>query len=191
MSTRAVYGFRIDGEEKLTYNHSDGYPDYLGRHILTWAQQTGVARMREIARGLERVAKDSTPTPEQIAACRRWLNREVSTGSEQEWYSLLREAQGCPEAWEQGLRYFIDGRTELHADDTWCEWGYVLDLDLEILEVYSRKPYAYWDDDTHRYGLRRLLFVPLNDLPDEERFVLRCDELDHAAWAALQADLDR
>ena len=30
MSTRGIYGFRKNGEDKLTYNHYDSYFSYLG-----------------------------------------------------------------------------------------------------------------------------------------------------------------
>ncbi len=31
MSTRGLYGFRKNEQDKTTYNHSDSYPDWLGR----------------------------------------------------------------------------------------------------------------------------------------------------------------
>lgn len=38
MSTRGLYGFRKDGIDKCTYNHSDSYPEQLGRRILTFCK---------------------------------------------------------------------------------------------------------------------------------------------------------
>lgn len=32
MSTRGIYGFRKNGEDKLTYNHYDSYFSYLGEN---------------------------------------------------------------------------------------------------------------------------------------------------------------
>ena len=34
MATRGLYGLRKNGQDKLTYNHFDSYPDCLGRKIL-------------------------------------------------------------------------------------------------------------------------------------------------------------
>lgn len=34
MSTRGTYGVRIDGVDKLGYNHHDSYPSYLGANML-------------------------------------------------------------------------------------------------------------------------------------------------------------
>lgn len=34
MGTRGTWGFVADGDEKLTYNHFDSYPDGLGVDVL-------------------------------------------------------------------------------------------------------------------------------------------------------------
>ncbi|SVD17359.1 uncharacterized protein METZ01_LOCUS370213, partial [marine metagenome] len=34
MGTRGAIGFTIDGQNKLTYNHMDSYPEWLGARIL-------------------------------------------------------------------------------------------------------------------------------------------------------------
>ena len=34
MSTRGIYGFHINGTDKLAYNHADSYPQQLGLNIL-------------------------------------------------------------------------------------------------------------------------------------------------------------
>ena len=34
MATRGIYGFHINGTDKLAYNHSDSYPRVLGVTIL-------------------------------------------------------------------------------------------------------------------------------------------------------------
>ena len=34
MSTRGIYGFRINETDKIAYNHADSYPEVLGSKIL-------------------------------------------------------------------------------------------------------------------------------------------------------------
>jgi len=34
MSTRGIYGFRINETDKLAYSHADSYPDVLGATVL-------------------------------------------------------------------------------------------------------------------------------------------------------------
>lgn len=49
MGTRGAYGYRVDGEDKVTYNHYDSYPDILGARILSYASRMGISRMRQVA----------------------------------------------------------------------------------------------------------------------------------------------
>lgn len=46
MSTRGAYGFRIDGQDKITYNHFDSYPDSLGVNLLQWMAGHSVAELK-------------------------------------------------------------------------------------------------------------------------------------------------
>ena len=41
MGTRGLYGFRKNGVDKVTYNHYDSYPEYLGRNILEFIRNHG------------------------------------------------------------------------------------------------------------------------------------------------------
>jgi len=136
MGTRGICGFRIEGQDKLTYNHFDFYPDGLGRNVIEFIRSTSTDEMRKIAQGLILVDEDSKPTPEQIEECRQWANIKVSRQSTKDWYCLLREAQGNPDAWKQGLRYVIDSH-EFMGDSLFCEWAYVINLDEETLEAYK------------------------------------------------------
>jgi hypothetical protein len=55
---------------------------------------------------------------------------------------LLREAQGDLTAFKKGLRYMIDYANFL-KNSLFCEWGYVINLDTNQLEVYrgfQKKP---------------------------------------------------
>jgi hypothetical protein len=63
MSTRGLWGFVIDGEEKLTYNHSDSYPDGLGSKLLGWLQEADLDDVRQQARELMMVSDSAPPTP--------------------------------------------------------------------------------------------------------------------------------
>lgn len=161
---RGVYGFRIDGVEKVTYNHSDSDPDGLGRQIIEWARHTPLAHQHKIARALILVPLNGTPTPEQVAECRPWAAKGlVGTGQAVDWHNLLREAQGRPEAWDVGLRYMTDARRRLHDPNTDAEWGYVLDLDQETLDVYASK--------LPRFELVRLVQWRLDALPPTDAAV--------------------
>ena len=85
--------------------------------------------LRDEARGIRMVASDSEATPEDIKRLKNFACEGVSTGNLSEWYVLLRDTQGDPEAtFAAGV--MIDGK-EFALESLFCEWAYVIDLDLE------------------------------------------------------------
>lgn len=140
MGTRGIMGFRVDGTDKLLYNHFDSYPSGLGEAVLNWlreqlAQQDGEAEMRERIRALVLVDGESTPTPEQIARLQQYHNPAVSSGSSEEWYSLLRGTQGDPEK-ALAAGFGVDS-ADFMKDSIFCEWAYIINCDERVLEVYT------------------------------------------------------
>lgn len=151
MGTRGIYGFRKNGQDKLTYNHWDSYPDHLGWKVAQFVATTSIEDMNSIYDRVELVREDTKPTPEQIAACRRYENLNVSTGSEDDWYCLIRELQGEPQKWRDmdGTIYMIDNH-DFIKDSLFCEYGYIINLDkntLEFWEGFQKGP-----QDGNRYG---------------------------------------
>ncbi len=135
MGTRGAFGFRVDGVDKVTYNHFDSYPDGLGNSLVEFVAGVDDARLLEIARGLRVIDGETPPTPAEIAKYRKWYDGGVGSQKESDWYCLLREAQGNPGAWANGLDVIVDGRDFL-ADSVWCEWAYIINVDEGVLEVY-------------------------------------------------------
>lgn len=135
MSTRGVYGFQIGGVRKLTYNHSDSYPTWLGENMACFIRSHGVEKITEIAKNIILVDPDSKPNKLQIASCKHLANTSVGEGRLDDWYVLLRESQGKPEFYAKGLQYMPDYQTFIGAPD--CEWGYIINVDLGTLEVYE------------------------------------------------------
>jgi hypothetical protein len=196
MSTRGAYGFRLDGQDKITYNHFDSYPDGLGRALVEWLHAHPPATWRTVAARLRLVTEDTPPTPEDIVRYAPWGDTSVSASAPTEWYALLHDAQGQPAAWDAGLDVMIDDHTFLQ-DGVFCEWAYVIDLDAGQLEVYiggTRDPAA----QTARYAVTRpndqgfwacqlLATFPLDALPSPDDFVARCNALEDALTSANDA----
>lgn len=143
MSTRGIIGVVIDGVEKITYNHSDSYPTWLGVHTLKWLRDADLQAVADQARALRVVSEDEKPTAEDIAALAPWTNLSVSTGKTDEWYCLLRGSQGIL-AEILACGYLEDG-VSFAADSLFCEWGYVLDLDRAVFQVYQGFQHAPHD----------------------------------------------
>ena len=178
MGTRGVYGFRIGGQDKVMYNQYDSYPEGLGCAVVEFVHLNPIDELKRIAQELTLVSEGERPTPEQIETCRRsgTVNLAVSTGSEQDWYCLLRKAQGDVSFWKKGLPFILDGKGFL--SDSMCEWAYIINLDDEVLEVYegyNTDPFApgryagVWVDrqagETYQ-GVKLVKIIPLGVVAD-------------------------
>ena len=176
MSTRGALGFRLNGEDKITYNHSDSYPSWLGKRVVEWCRKRTERQtwelVKEIVSELEDVS-GRTPTEEDKARLTRFNNLRVGEQSEEDWYCLLRETQGDLSAilsarMFNGCREFLD-------DSLFCEWAYIINLDdmeLEVYEGFQKKPHQ-----EGRYGqgkmndgyapVRLVVTFPLEDIPED------------------------
>ena len=81
-------------------------------------------------------SKNTKPTDKQIKECAAYLDTNVHKRTQKDWYCLLRKSQGEPDCYANGLRYMIDSQTFLQ-DSVWCEWGYLINLDDGVVEVYT------------------------------------------------------
>jgi len=179
MGTRGAYGFRIDGIDKVTYNHFDSYPDGLGWDVLEFISKSkSFDELKNLASSIVVVDDKIKPTPEQIEETFQWANLKVSSGDVEEWYVLLRDAQGDLNAFYDGLKYMIDNRTFLF-NSLFCEYAYIINLDEGVLEFYkgfNKSPngqgrYAVPPDDYYKdgqnkeyYGVNILKSFPLSEI---------------------------
>ena len=142
MGTRGAYGFRVDGIDKITYNHFDSYPESLGKAMIRYVASKTPDQLAEVARRLVLVDVDDKATPELVERYKkRFSNTDVGDQDDSSWYCLLREAQGEPSAWDAvpglpTLDHMIDGH-EFLANSLFCEWAYIINVDDGVLEVYK------------------------------------------------------
>ena len=153
MGTRGVYGFRKDGVDKLAYNHFDSNPSCLGADVVEFAASTRVEDMTDIFNRIILVDERTKPTAEQIEKCEPWTDLSVSSGSSDDWYCLLRKAQGNLYAYTQGLDYMGDHGSFIKYSQ-WCEYGYIINLDEGVLEFWTG--FQRKADLDNRYGIRML-----------------------------------
>jgi len=180
MSTRGAYGFRIDGEDKITYNHDNSSPAGLGLRIVQWTATHSLADLRTLARSLRLVSEETGLRPSLARTA--YLPKTANLPSDpphSEWYTLLRDFQGHPEAWDDGLRYCIDDAAFLE-DSLSCEWAYVIDCDAATFEVYrgwNQDPtaqatrYAIATSENGYYACRLIATFALQALPNAETFL--------------------
>ena len=152
MGTRGCYGFRKNGIDKLTYNHYDSYPDYLGKIMVNFCKETSLDEMNEIFDRLILVDEGGKPTPEQIEECKKYYDGSVSRQTPEDWYCLLRNAQGEPKEYKNGLRYMTDANGFIKSS-LWCEYAYIINLDTKKLEFWAG--YQNTPDPDNRYGTEK------------------------------------
>lgn len=136
MSTRGFIGMRHDGQVRLTYNHSDSYPSWLGSKTLEYVRTSDVEADAVAYFQLPIVDEGGEPSPEQAADLKaRGFWKNVSTGAD--WYSVLRNCQGSITDYIRAGYLPTTPNTVLTVKDIFMEWGYVIDVDAKELIVYE------------------------------------------------------
>ncbi len=196
MSTRGAIGFIVGEDEKITYNHFDSYPGGLGVDILAWCRKADWDAVKANADRILLVTEETPPTKDQIKEliAAGVANLSVSEQTVEDWYCLMREAQGNLDAYlELGL--MPDG-TDFPMDSLFCEWSYIVNLDTNMLEVYrgfqteahedgrfaarlngSEPEPAYEGGDSY-WPIRLVQAWSLTELPDEAAFLAALSEDD-------------
>jgi hypothetical protein len=151
MGTRGAFGFRIDGVDKLSYNHFDSYPNGLGQSIIDQIKEvlatTKLGEMIENVRQIRQIDEDTEPTQEERERYAALTDGGVSTGSD--WYAVLRNAQGRVDMLLDGSLDVMTNGNNFVVDSLFCEYAYILDLDtaadrfcLEFYTGFNKDPEA-------------------------------------------------
>jgi len=176
MGTRGAQGFRIGDKDKVTYNHCDSYPAWLGKNIINFVRSTPDEELNEIANKIVLVDGQKKPTKKQIKECQAagLVNTAVASQSLTDWYCLTREAQGDLSVYKGDFKYMIDSSSFL-IDSLFCEWAYIIDIDNMLLEFYrgyqetpnGNGRYAKMKlPDCDYFGVSMFRSVPLNEIRD-------------------------
>lgn len=156
MGTRGVYGIRKNGQDKLTYNHWDSYPEHLGYQMAVTCSKASNEELNKIFDNIKLVGADDKPTKKMIQTCEQagYINLNVGRHSMADVYCLTHGAQGEPQKWLDDLKA---GRTIYMIDDSgflynglFCEFAYIINLDTNMLEFLV----GFQDEPTegNRYG---------------------------------------
>lgn len=134
MSEQAFLTFRIDGRDIDTYVHD---ADGLAPRVQAFMHRTSPEVARAYARTLRPVDPASRPSESEQMALMRWADISVAGNSLEDWYCLLRLAQGDPD----GILQSGVALTSSPAVRPFARWRFVLDLDAPGLEVWHRGPW--------------------------------------------------
>jgi hypothetical protein len=180
MGTKHLIVVKLDGEYKLAqYGCCDGYPSGQGSTVLNflanWDRPTFEAKLRAASFMTEAEVEAMDEMPEDF---QRWPQLDSGTGAE-----ILAIVQNAP----PGMK--LVNRIDFVRDSLYCEWGYVLDLDANTLEVFEGfntfplpegERFAYmepYDCDGPRetfYPIRKVAGYALASLPTVEAMERDC-----------------
>lgn len=176
MGTRGCIGIRIDGKDKLSYNHSDSYFEGLGVNFVNDVQTLiaayPIGKIKDMARSMVLVG-DIPPTEDQIQKLSEYCDLGVSEKSTNDWYCLTRKLQG------DLLRMLsigiMLGNNKFIHDSLFCEFAYILNLDSEEVEFYvgfqkEHHSGRYWapnKEDDGYYGCLPLAIFPMRQIPED------------------------
>lgn len=176
MGTRGAFGVRIDGQDKLTYNHLDSYPEGLGaslsRQIDDLLKRHELGGLKTLAREVVLITEEAPDIVEVIKQRlgAKFRDARVSTGKDA--YAYVRKLQGDLRAILEDARVMLNGNGFV-KDSLFCEWAYVLNLDEGVFEVYKgfqKKHHAkgrYASDETKDdyFPVALIAQLPLEGLP--------------------------
>lgn len=182
MGTRGAIGYYKDGQIKATYNHFDSYPDALGQEMLKFARSKTPAQHAEAADRLQMIDTNRKPTPEDVERWKPYTDLGVSRQSTDDWYCLMREAQGKMGVYVE-MGQMPDGGADFMRDSLFCEYAYLVNCDEGTFEIYKGFQHeppkrgvfagdekfeaAGLNKETKYYPVELMKAFLLNDLPEQ------------------------
>lgn len=186
------------------YGQWDGYPSGQGAVIVKFLRNTN---LNEFSKQIDKVKfinkKKQTEINnfvKDLGSKDGWLTGEQSAKYQEKYPLLTRDNGGSileliMEQKGKGNIWIQDSST-FAADSLFCEYAYVVDLDSNTLEVYegfNETPLSEGErfyplqekglhieehrNDNQYYPVKLLTKFDLNEIPDEDTFVSKCEEL--------------
>jgi len=140
MSTNGAYGFYKNGVTKVTYNHCDSYPTWLGDEIVNnFCRVFTIAEMIEMFDRIVLVDDDTPVTPDMIDIAKKLnlVNTSVGENKIDDFYCLFHNAQGNLAIYSNPEMKWMDDWSDFLQSSIFCEWAYIINLDTNMLEVYT------------------------------------------------------
>lgn len=177
MGTRHLIAVQLDGQYRIAqYGQWDGYPSGQGDTVLKFLESWERPLFEDKLRAA------SFLTDEDVAALNKRIKEEKIDDWTRRWPELCRDAGAeilrLVEKSEFGIK--LKNSIGFAAESLFCEYGYVIDLDTNKLEVFKgfqkdalpendRFAKAVPDDTTYKaegyFPIRMVASYPLDKLP--------------------------
>lgn len=203
MGTRHLIGVVADGDFKIAqYGQWDGYFSGQGATVCEFIRAQlrspeGRSYFRNQLNKCRFISSEERERlwnriPDTKPAQNGWASYEDGKRFGQRYPSLTRDTGAK-------ILFLVQQATEevplsdarsFAGDSLFCEFAYILDMDNEVLEVYTgfnKKPVPEGErfstmspskDDPEYYPIRLLLKMPFQDVPDTKKFIEACEAAD-------------
>lgn len=130
MSTRGVYGFRINKKDKLTFINFDAHPNVVGLDVANFVAKTPKRLLKKLAQQTSLVSFESLQEKSLAVqkATQNWLADTDGTLNEPLADVVLASLK-------RGRRYLENSNSFIHKS-LYCEWAYVINIDTQEFEIY-------------------------------------------------------
>lgn len=179
MGTRNLTCVAIDGELKVAqYGQFDGYPSVGGVECLEFLRSFDKEVFKSKVRASRFFTNEAlTLIYEQCGNSEKFLKEYPQFDR-----SLGRDILKLIETSPDGI--LLKNDLDFAKDSLFCEWAYVIDLDNDVLEVYTgfnKDPLSeserFYSPDSENgyYPIRLVEKFDINNLPTNKEFIKICD----------------
>ena len=195
MGTRNLTVIVHNQEVKVAqYGQWDGYPDGQGLTLLAFLSSPPFTEdlkkivLPKVRFQNEKDKKDKEMFLQSIGSKDGWMNMEQVEKYKKKYPLHHRDVGG--EILFKLLESRFDEEIVLvnsynfASDSLFCEWAYVIDYDTNTFEVYKGfntagiseedRFFPLYDGENDYYPVKIIASFPLDDLPDENEFLLQC-----------------
>lgn len=211
MGTRNLTMVIQDHETKIAnYGQWDGYPEGQGLTILSFLnEKENIEKLKALLPKIrfenEQDIKEKEEFSKSIGAKEGWVNIPQSELYDQKYPLDSRNLGGAIlekllEHQNKAEIVLVDSE-KFAADSLFCEWAYVVDLDNNTLEVYrgfnesrlTSKDRFYNLHKVHQqfYPIKILKTFSLDKLPDAEKFISECYQLEKNKRISKDKDIEQ
>lgn len=153
MGTRGLYGFIKGGVEKVTYNHFDSDPPFLGSKVTDFIKQLTDEKLERMFDNIVLVKGDAVPSKDELTYIKD-SGQDLGMLNGKIWYDVIRGSQGnfslYAELAENNLRIYMTDNSDYIRNSLYCEYAYYINLDSRQLEFW--KGWQLKPSRGNRYG---------------------------------------
>jgi hypothetical protein len=182
MGTHGAIGYRINGVDKLMYNHYDSYPEGLGQQVIYFLQNNLYINIKKSASNLKLIHDGAAlVSEEEFNIIDKFGHDKIksyySSDRIPSWHALLNDFNLNNLTRTLDFPYIVE-KNDFVYDSLMCEFAYIINFDSNKLEFYNgfnkdknaagryaskQRERPYFSDQY--YGIKLVYEYDLNKIP--------------------------